>query len=275
LIGCGDIGSSLGLRLVSQGVSALGLRRDIAKLPTDLPGLSLDYSSDHMSCLRDWDGDIAVITPTPAAMSEQGYQSGYLAPVQQFIAACGNRPRQVLFVSSTRVYGDQDGAWVDEKTSPRPSGYAGEIILQAEKSLRDSCHQVVVARPGGIYGRWPSRLLQRIERGELRDRLPQQYGNRIHRDDCVGMLWHLLQGMLAGEKLEPGYLLVDDAPVSQWEVEQWLAQQLQVSEKSSAGVGQPGTGGSKRCRNHRLHRSGYKLIYPDYRAGYGAMLANR
>jgi hypothetical protein len=48
-----------------------------------------------------------------------------------------------------------------------------------------------------------------------------------------------------------------------------------VPAKAIEIADQPGRGGNKRCRNQRLHRSGYKLIYPDYRAGYGAMLANR
>ncbi len=271
LIGCGDIGSQLGLECVQAGVSAVGLRRNIAALPEQLSAYSLDYSSDDMKVLADWEGDLAVFTPTPSARDAEGYRQGYLAPVQRFLEAReGAAPSCALFVSSTRVYGQQDGGWVSEQTPAQAADEQGEVILQAERLLEQSQHRLVVVRPGGIYGRSPSRLLERISGGEVLPCLEGGYGNRIHRDDLVGLLWHLSRKLLAGEALSDCYLAVDDAPIKNWEVEQWLARQIGVTDQQPAKA-RPGRG--KRCRNTALHQLGYRLRYPDYRAGYRELLA--
>ena len=69
----------------------------------------------------------------------------------------------------------------------------------------------------------------------------------------------------------PCYLGVDDAPVSLWEVETWLASQLQVATRTEEIPSRDGAG--KRCRNTRLKECGYHLQYADYRAGYAPLLA--
>lgn len=273
LIGCGDIGSAVGLQMLADGVPVLGLRRDIERLPRGLPGLAVDYASADMQRLAQWDGDTVVLTPIPAEYSEAGYRKGYVEPVTRLLRALGGTaPRRILLVSSTRVYGEQGGAWVDEASALMPTDYSGELICQAERLLLQSPHQATIIRFGGIYGRWPSRLIQRIQTGRLRRARPTVFGNRIHRRDCVGMLLHLLGKLQRGETLLPCYLGVDNAPVSLWEVEHWLASQLQVMPAPGEVPGRDGAG--KRCRNTRLLHSGYRLRYPDYRAGYGALLAD-
>ena len=270
LIGCGDIGSAVGSGLRSVGREVVGLRR--GAMPAGLPGLAVDYSTGEMRCLAEWDGDTALFTPVPAHYSEAGYRRGYVDSAAQLLLALeGTAPRRILLVSSTRVYGDQGGNWVDEISPLKPSDYAGKLIREAEQMLLQSHHQVSVIRFGGIYGRWPSRLLQRIQAGRIRRPEPVVYGNRIHRHDCVGLLLHLLAKLRRGESLLPCYLGVDDAPVSLWEVETWLASQLQVQTRAEEIPGRDGAG--KRCRNTRLKESGYHLQYADYRAGYAPLLA--
>ena len=193
LIGCGDIGSAVGLQMLADGAPVLGLRRDIGRLPRGLPGLAVDYASADMQRLAQWDGDTVVLTPMPAEYSEAGYRKGYVEPVTRLLRALeGTAPRRILLVSSTRVYGEQGGAWIDEASALMPTDYAGELICQAERLLLQSPHQATIIRFGGIYGRWPSRLIQRIQTGRLRRRSPTVFGNRIHRRDCVGMLLALV-----------------------------------------------------------------------------------
>jgi len=69
------------------------------------------------------------------------------------------------------------------------------------------------------------------------------------------------------------YLVSDDLPVAKYDVLAWIAAVLgkPVPEGLSA---KPGNGG-KRVDNHRLLRSGFQLNYPDYRAGYGAILEQK
>ena len=269
LLGCGDLGSAVGVALLARGDAPLALRRDVSALPAELPALGLDYTDpvalEELARRRQ---DITLFTPTPPSRDVDGYRRGYLAPVQNLLASWRDGPpRELLYVSSTRVYGDAGGAWVDEESALAPADGQAEVLAEAERLLLDSRHRVCVVRFSGIYGRWPSRLLERIQGGRIVRAEPARFSNRIHWQDCVGFLLHLLD--------TPGreslYLASDDAPTLQHEVESWLAAQLGV-EHPEASV-EP-MAGNRRCRNARLRASGFALQYPDYRAGYSAMMSS-
>jgi len=191
-----------------------------------------------------------------------------------------HRPRAILTVSSTRVYAERDGGWVDEGSDLAQDDPQASAMIAAEQLLLNSSHRASVIRYAGIYGAPAGRLLQRIKRGEVCPERLLRYGNRIHRDDCAGFICHLLKCFEEGEKLAPVYNGVDDLPAAQFEVESWLATRLGVPVATAPGPG-PTTrnasgsnfSGHKRCSNRLLRASGYELMYPDYRSGYSAVLA--
>lgn len=269
LLGCGDIGSRLGLQLLAAGHRPLAVRRNVQALPPALPALSLDYcDAAQLTALQSLPLATLVLTLTPAGRDAAGYRRGFLEPVQNLLALFAQGPRrEIIFVSSTRVYGNSDGGWVDELTPPAPSDAQGEIIAAAERLLLDSRHRVTVVRCAGIYGRQPARLLERLQRGEICAAQPPRYSNRIHRDDCVGFLLHLL----SVPQWQPVYLASDGNPVAQREVEEWLLQALKVvvSRELPAVAGM-----NRRCSNRALLASGYRLQYPDFRSGYSAMITS-
>ncbi len=145
--------------------------------------------------------------------------------------------------------------------------------MAAIDSARAAATDATVVRFGGIYGIPGGRLLARVSRGELCPAEPVSYTNRIHREDCSGFIGHLLRMSAAGRKPAPVYVGVDDAPAPRYEVESWLAQQLGV--QATGERHEPtrhNRAGHRRCRNTALRASGYQLLYPDYRAGYGALI---
>ncbi len=267
LLACGDIGTAVALKLAARGDQPLALRRNVAALPPGLASLAVDYTDPaSLAQLADHAADITLLTPTPPARDVDGYREGYLRPVENLLAQWdGLPPQQLIYVSSTRVYGDAGGAWVDENSALAPADGQAEMLVAAEQRLLESHHRVSVVRFSGIYGRSPSRLLQRIARGDIVRAEPPHYSNRIHRDDCVDFLLHLM----ALDTPERIYLASDDLPALSHDVESWLAQQLGVTDPRET-VAPPGA--NRRCRNGLLGASGYRLRYPDYRAGYGSML---
>lgn len=272
LLGCGDLGTALGWQMHRAGYAISAVRRDAAQVPSAFAAASLDYCDPlQQTRLRELASGCAVMTPVPASYDAAGYQAGYVDAVQNLLAAWQDLPaQQILFVSSTRVYGDCGGDWVDEGSSLDLSGYAAAAIHTAEQLLMDSHHQVTVIRFAGIYGRLPSRLLERIAQGKVNTDPESPYSNRIHREDCVGFLAHLLNLAEQGQALEDLYIGVDDLPCRSSEVEMWLAAKMGVL--ASSPPPRVARSGNKRCANRRLKESGYQLVYPDYRSGYSEVL---
>ena len=226
--------------------------------------------------------DFVVSTFNPADRSIAGYKAGFRTAMGNLLSGLGqHRPRHILMASSTRVFAEAHGGWVHEGSALAEDDPWALEIIAAEQQLLDSGLPASVVRFAGIYGIPGGRLLSRIRRGELCPPEPVSYTNRIHREDCAGFLAHLLQLAEAGKALLPVYIGVDDQPAPRYEVESWLAREIgleeQLAGQSVAGDDptRHNTAGHKRCRNSALRDSGYQLIYPEYKTGYGALLAAR
>jgi len=281
-VGCGDLGCRSGLIMQARGWQVAGLRRDPSQLPAGFGGIAGDYTTPAgTEFIAELKPDYVVATFNPSDRSVEGYQRGFSQAAESLLAGLGkHQPRAILSVSSTRVYAECDGGWVDETSPLSVDDPRALAIIAAEQTLLGSAHRVSVVRFAGIYGYPGGRLLERIRRGELSPEQPPRFSNRIHRDDCAGFICHLLGLVEAGQGIERVYNGVDDLPAPQFEVEAWLAAQMGVEATpgkppgvSDAKLRETMPVGHKRCSNRLLHASGYKLIYADYRSGYGAVLA--
>jgi len=272
VLGCGDLGSRLA-DLLPQHWQFTGLRREPAALPEGLQGLSVDYTRPGgLSSLERLAPDYLVTTLKPLGRGPAGYRAGFVTATENLLGGLGaHRPAAILMISSTRVYAEHRGGWIDERSALDTDDPAAAAIVAAEQQLLDSPHRAAVLRCAGIYGGADSRLLSRIAGGEVCAAQPVHFSNRIHRDDVAGFLLHLIQGVERGVEPELHYTCVDDAPVPQYDVERWLAQQLGTEPQTQRTPGER----HKRCSNRALTASGYRLLYPDFRSGYGALLASR
>lgn len=276
IVGCGDIGIRCGKLLHGAGCQVAGIRRNIAALPQIIEGHAADYSEPgSLDFIAELQPDFVLATFNPSDRSLEGYQRGFLQGAQNLVRGLGgHRPKAIISVSSTRVYAEAAGGWVDENgTLAGAEDPRAVAIIAGEQALLASPHAASVVRFAGIYGYSGGRLLSRLQRGELCDPQPGRYSNRIHRDDCAGFLCHLLDTAAAGGELATVYNGVDNEPVLQFSVESWLATQLGVESGAALAEQPSGVPGGKRCRNQRLRDSGYVLRYPDYRSGYQAVLS--
>ncbi|MBA6413614.1 epimerase [Parahaliea sp. F7430] len=270
VLGCGDLGLRLQASL-AQDWHFTALRRNTAALPAGIAGYSVDYTEPGaLSVLEDLAPDYLITTLKPLGRDAAGYRRGFLQATEHVLQGLGgHRPKAILMVSSTRVYAEQEGAWVDEDSAVDTVEPAAAAIVAAENLLLESAQRALILRCGGIYGAANSRLLSRIAAGELCAAEPLRYSNRIHREDVVGFLQHLIEQVEQGESPRQCFNCVDDAVVPQYEVEQWLAEHLGVKPKSERAASK----GHKRCSNAALKASAYVLRHPNYRSGYRALLA--
>lgn len=269
IAGCGDVGNVLADTLLRDGHCVYGLKRDTSTLPAAVMAISADLTEP--SSLRDLPADIdrLVFMPTPAERSVAAYQSIYLDGWSNLRAALAEPPQQSLVVSSTSVYGQSDGSWVDESSVCEPVRFNGRILLEMEALASQTSELTTIARLSGIYGPGREGLVKLATSGRTVQGSPPLYTNRIHRDDAAAALAHLL----LMEKPDDKYLVTDDLPVAKYEVISWLAKQLgcpppPLGVDDSAGCG-------KQISNRRLRDSGVKLGFPNYQAGYARILKQR
>lgn len=275
IAGCGDVGATLALNLIQSGHQVWGLKRNPDTLPAGICPLARDLTRPD-SLLPLPAIDYVFYTVAADGFSEDRYRAAYVEGVNNLIGTLkrmDQRPRRIIFTSSTSVYGQHQGEWVDEDTPARPAGFSGRCLREGEDLLWRAPYPATVIRFGGIYGPDRTRLIDTLREGTATCvEQPPVYTNRIHRDDCAGALQHLLEL----DDPAPLYLGVDDDPAPQCEVLRWLANQMGVPEPRVIDPSQARESrGNKRCRNTRLRSSGFRFRYPSYRDGYREMLAKK
>lgn len=274
IAGCGYVGCALGELLVARGDAVWGLRRRPVGLPQGVEPLEADLVVSRS--LRDLPSelDFVVYAASPAGGDDAHYRTAYVEGLTRLLEALqsqGQAPRRIFFLSSTAVYEQSRGEWVDETSETKPRHWSGKRLLEAEGLLRQSEFASTILRLGGIYGPRRTRLLDNVRSG--RATYPKgapHYSNRIHRDDCAGAIGHLMT--LAGPA--PLYLLVDDDPAEEAVVKRWLAGALGAPEPRPEKAPLEGrrARSNKRCRNDALRGTGYALRFPSFREGYAALI---
>src|SRR5574337_925732 len=276
MAGCGYVGTALGSLLAAEGSTVWGLRRHPATLPSGIRPLEADLTSPETLQTLPPAVDWAFYSAAPDTHDDAAYRAVYMEGLNNLLNALTSQqahPRRVFLTSSTGVYGESSGAWVDETSSTKPTEFAGMRLLEGERLLLEGPFPTTVLRLGGLYGPGRASLIERVRRGEIAwgdDELPV-YFNRIHRNDAAGALHHLM--MLPNP--DPIYLGVDHEPTTLAVLLDWLAETLGVPPtrpSESASSRTPRHPANKRCRNAKLLASGYVFHYPTFREGYAALL---
>lgn len=196
----------------------------------------------------------------------------------------GSRNRRLGWVgllSTTGVYGDRGGGWVDETTEPRPGAPRTRRRLEFEEAWSGLASRLDLPlqlfRVAGIYG--PGRSpLDRVRSGRARRIVKEgSVFNRIHVDDLAGAV---LAGM-AHPEATGVFNLADGEPASSHEVLGYAAELLGVEpppevpweEARLSPMGESFFAEDRRVRSRRVQEElGYRLLHPGYRQGLKAIL---
>ena len=186
----------------------------------------------------------------------------------------------VGYLSTTGVYGDRGGDWVDEESPLAPNTARGHRRLEAERSWlklhSDYGLPVHLFRLAGIYGPGRNQLLTVLNGSAKRIIKPGQIFSRIHVDDIAGVLAASIA------KTNPGraYNVCDDEPCPPQEVVEYAANllglpvppEIPYEQADLSPMAKSFYADSKRVSNKRMKSElGYKLIYPNYREGLTAI----
>lgn len=277
ILGCGYVGRELGQQLLDAGHAVTGVVRtesSVAAIQASrIQAVQADLT-DTAAVRSLPDTDALVFAASAGRGSVADARTLYIDGLQSVVSTFEDRensPDRLLFTSSTGVYGDQDGEWVDKSTSVDPSRPKARVIAEAEAVVHRAAMASTVARFAGLYG--PARY--RIE--SSLDSATAGWRNSVHRDDAAGALaWFLTEDVAREETV----LVSDGTPVDRWSFADWLAEQCGEPEPEKLTVearrerdGLPASAttrltSQKRCRNDRLLELGYEPTYSSVYEGY-------
>lgn len=278
--GFGYCASALARRLQPQGWRIGGTVRDeSARRALARDGFAcfpFDDRNTIAAALGDYDHLLISIPP-----SETG--DHVLTLYSQDLIERGRSLRWIAYLSTTGVYGDRGGGWVDETSEPRPSTDRGRRRLRAERAWLalhgEHALPINIFRLAGIYGPGRNQLVA-LRKGEARRIVkPGQVFSRIHVDDVAGVL----EASIA--RPHPGrcYNVCDDEPAPPQEVIACAADilglpvpaEIPFERAKLTGLSRSFYDESKRVSNRRIKEElGYRLAYPTYREGLRALKAS-
>lgn len=278
IVGCGDVGRRVAALCRSAGATVVALSRS-AQSAARLKALGIETRPGDLD-------DPASLQGLPLA----GTRVFYFAPppdrgetdprMRAFpdVLTPSALPSRVVYISTTGVYGDCNGAWVTEDRPVNPQTARARRRFAAETALRAfsaaSGVPVVVLRVSGIYG--PGRLpVERLRQGVPLVREDQApYSNRIHADDLARVC------VAAAERGRPGavYNVSDGHPTTMTDYFNRVADALRLPRPPTIDLEAARTrlspsmlsflGESRRIDNRKLREElGIELLYPDLDSG--------
>ena len=269
--GLGDVGGRAAAELVAAGHDVVGVRRSDTPGPDGVTMVRGDLADPGLVDRLPGGFDRVLVTVSADGRDPGRYRQAYVAgptTVLAGLAQRGDPVARVVFTSSSAVYGQRDGAWVDEQSPTAPASPTAKVLVRAEEAIDAGPFPATSLRLTGIYGPGRTRLVDVVRRGEAVVGSSPAWTNRIHAvdaaDACV-----LLLGL--GADAPPVVVGTDDEPADRATVYAWLAEQLGVPGPVVDDERAPDRG-SKRCRNDLLRSLGWVPRYPTFRDGYAELL---
>lgn len=269
IVGAGYVGLELGRELAARGNRVTGwvASPESAKLVADagmLPICSdLSEEKNWLNVERDWDVIFF------CASSSHGGIEGYKKIYQDGLSlALSHLHGRMIYTSSTSVYGQDAGEWVQEDAEAKPASETGKILVEAERNVLTTGGYV--ARLSGIYGPGRCVHLRMLAEGKAAlEGSGERWINQIHRDD-------ILSALILLAKISPTLRTVnvsDDSPVQQRDLYAWTCKHFSLPTPPQIDAPQNRKRGftSKRISNSLLKSLGWKPKYPSYREGYPAV----
>ncbi len=265
IIGCGYVGKAVAQQWQQTlTVTATTTTPDrVVELESVAQRVQVVKGDDAVG-LRSLLQDQQVVLLSVGAPNANAYEETYLQTAKTLVAVLQQMPtvQQVIYTGSYAVYGDRQGAWVDETSELAPANRNGEILAETEQVLLSAASdslKVCVFRLGGIYG--PGRELSKIfgrAAGTTRPGKGDDAANWVHLDDIVGAIEFAREQSLAGI-----YNLVCTVPITTRELlDRVLA--FHALPNVTWDASQPSTRPyNARVSNQKLREAGYQFRYPE------------
>ena len=284
IIGCGDTGRRLAALYRSEGRQVSGVVRSEGSVraltAAGIRPIRCDLDAGDLPSLPSGGAKLFYFAPPV----DVGADDVRIERLLEHLELTG-LPERFLYMSTTGVYGDCEGRWIDESEPLKPSTHRAQRRISAEQAVQHWCGaqgiEWQVLRVPAIYG--PGRLLtERLKSGMPTVRSEEcSFTNRIHIDDLVAVC-HQVMARAPGGAI---YNVSDGSPSTITDYLLLLAEltgmpkppliSMQEAERMLSPSIMSFMKESKRIRNDKLLKeTGITLRYPDLQSGLKASLAN-
>lgn len=272
IFGVGFSGLEIAKTALSEGAVVAGTTRSPAKAERlALAGIEpfiLDGGAD-VSTIRQ---RLKAVTHLVISIGPDRSGDPVLNTLRTDISSTMPELRWLGYLSTVGVYGDHQGAWVNEETPCRPVSPRSLDRLAAEeawqKLSRDINTPLAILRLSGIYGRGRNTFVNLADGTAKRIIKPGQFFNRIHVKDIAGAVLHLAKTETGGV-----FNVTDDEPAPPQDVVSFAARlanmpmppEISYDDAQMSEMARSFYGEVKRVSNAKLRKNGYDLAYPNYR----------
>ncbi len=263
VIGCGYLGRRVATSWLAEGHSVSALTRSRSDELSDYGLLPVVGDVTDPSSLKLPKVHTLLYAVGMDRLAGKSMQEVYVTGLANVLHALPELPQHILYISSTSVYGQTSGEWVNEDSPTEPIEDSGKIVLEAEKVLRTLTPHATILRFAGMYG--PNRIIRKtaIEKGEPLRSDPEKWLNLIHIEDGV-------QAVLAASELPSHgstYCIADGNPPTRREFYTTTGERLGIPALFDP-PSQPITEPNRRISNTKmLDELGVVLKYPDHKEG--------
>jgi nucleoside-diphosphate-sugar epimerase len=279
LVGCGWLGQVVAARLAARGDRVTGLTRTEESArrlrAVGIDALAIDLAAAGAKDLLRGRHDAIIAMQSASGRDEADYTRSYLDATRNVLESEAAEGVPFVYVSSTGVFGQTDGSWVDETTPPQPADGTSRVLVAAERLVLDTSRhraRARIVRCSGLYGPGRTGTIERVRSGALAwGGGDEAWMNFSHRDDAAATV------IAALDRGVPGaiYHSSDATPTTRHDVVAWIAERLGIepSRHDERGQIQARRGAHRRVRAEATRRElETALAYPSFREGLAALI---
>jgi nucleoside-diphosphate-sugar epimerase len=266
IIGCGYVGRPLAQALLAGGDAVTGwVRSEESATELAAHGLTrviVGSVADKPCWQQAGTFDAVIHCASSGGGGAAAYREVYLEGARQM-----NRhqpqARRIL-VSSTSVYGQTGGEWVDESSPTDPAAETSRVLVETEREALAA--GAIIVRAAGIYGPRRAALFEKFRRGDaVMEGAGSRWINQIHQLDLVAAIAHLLDAGTPGEI----YNVTDDEPVMLRDFYAWCSETLKMPLPPNGPINPNRKRGTtnKRVSNRKLRATGWAPRFSTFREG--------
>ena len=264
IVGCGDIGTKVGYKLLKEGHTVHALKRIPPSDTNTIFYIKTDITDESQIKSINTDYDMVLFIPTVDSRTQEAYTELYDVGLNNVLSHFSRKNNKTvfIFISSSIVYSQNKGEEVSEETTLLEGvNFRADILMQAEQRVLQHNEKSIVLRFSGIYGRGEQHMVKKLKKKTPVQETPPYYTNRIHVDDCVNSILFMIEKSTKEKLAKHIYNVTQTKVLSLYEYACVVAKENGLGTPVKEIRKEKDTSQGKKISNKSLQSLGYKFLH--------------